>query len=108
MKPPKTLYHGTDYKYIDSINKQGIVKINYDKVYLTDNIETAYEYASKYMYAVICVVDAEQMYNDGITFEEVNNEWLTDKVPSEYMLPILIEEKEDLNIIAQHIKYRSK
>ncbi len=107
MKPPKILYHGTSYKYINSINKQGIVKINYDKVYLTDNIETAYEYANKNMYAVICVVDAEQMYMNGYEFDLINNEWLTEIVPKDYMLPILIEDIEDLNIIKEHVKYKS-
>ena len=112
VKPVQLLYHGTALDYSKLIEQQGLKPVNHDKVYLTADLNVAYEYAKKRtrdlhtnsVQPVICIVDAEQMYKDGYTFtHEVNNaEYTVDYVPSKYLLQVMPESEDDLELLAHY------
>lgn len=110
-KPVQLLYHGTSFKHSASIEEQGLIKINYDKVYLTADLEVAYNYAKRkqvnendYSGIVICIIDAPQMVKDGFTFEHQHThaEWTIDNVPSRYILQVIIESYDELLQLAHY------
>ena len=57
----------------------------------------------------ICLVDSKQMSIDGYSvYHNDQDEWLMiDSIPAQYILPILIETKEDVDIVAKNVQYRS-
>jgi len=85
-KPPQTLYHGTATKFLESIYDKGIVKGQRNHVHLSKDVETATNVGSRHGTPYILEIDAEQMYNDGISFYlSVNGVWLTDFIDSKYI-----------------------
>ena len=112
MIPPKYLYHGTSFDYIDQIEQEGLKPVTYDKVFLTADYFTAYEYA-KYrirtaecnaFLPIICVVDALSMYEDGFVFTEgcSYQEYTITKVPSYYIETFMITNEYDLEALAHY------
>lgn len=84
--PPKFLWHGTGEKYVQSIDKQGLVPKSRLYVHLSKDIETATNVGSRHGKPVIYKVNSGQMQADGYTFYcSVNGVWLTKKVPVKYM-----------------------
>lgn len=102
-KPIQLLYHGTSLESSKLIEEQGLIPKNYDKVYLTADLQVAYNYAKqKSDKTVICIVDAPQMIKDGFTFEHNNTyaEWTTDYVPSNYLVQVLVEDESSLEVVS--------
>lgn len=86
-KPPSTLYHGTIQKFISSIYRDGLSKMNRHHVHLSDNIETAEKVGARRGKPVILVINTEQMYKDEFKFYiSDNGVWLTNRVPPKYIL----------------------
>ncbi|MEM6726514.1 MAG: RNA 2'-phosphotransferase [Bacteroidota bacterium] len=95
LEPPKTLYHGTATRYLDSIYESGLEKRNRQHVHLTADFNTAKQVGkrhspSKGMQAggkvVILIVQSKAMHNAGFKFYQSNNGvWLTDNVPANYL-----------------------
>lgn len=84
--PPDILWHGTGEKYVDSIDKTGLVSKSRLYVHLSPNIETAEKVGRRHGRPVIYEVKAKEMYNDGIIFyKSVNDVWLTKKVETKYL-----------------------
>lgn len=110
MKPFGLLYHGTCYCYSRCIEKNGIRPVNHKQVYLTADLQVAYDYAKQnskengLSFPVICIVDALQMHKDGYTFthETSNAEWTTDYVPSKYVIQIMVESEDELDLVAHY------
>ncbi len=85
LEPP-ILYHGTAEKYVESIDRVGLISRSRLYVHLSGDIETAYKVGSRHGKPVIYTVDAPKMYRDGYKFyRSVNGVWLTDHVPPEYL-----------------------
>ena len=85
-EPPEILYHGTAEKYVESINKSGLVSKHRLYVHLSNNIETATDVGSRHGKPVIYEVASREMYNDGYDFFiSVNGIWLTKEVPIKYL-----------------------
>lgn len=85
VRPPDLLYHGTATKYIDSIEKQGLISKSRLYVHLSDNIATATTVGSRHGKPVVYVVHAKEMSEDGYKFfKSVNGVWLTKEVPIKY------------------------
>lgn len=81
--PPRTLYHGTASRFLDSIRQQGITKRNRQHVHLSADIETAVKVGSRHGKAVVLFIDAAAMAKDGYTFYlSENGVWLCDAVPA--------------------------
>lgn len=114
MKPVQFLFHGTAYDYSELIEQQGIKPINHDQVYLTADLNVAYQYAkskitdphTNSMLTVICVVDALQMYKDGFTFNhDVGTaEYTTAHVPPHYLVQIVVESESELELLAHYVQ----
>ena len=110
VKPVQLLYHGTVYKYSYQIEHEGLRPINHKAVYLTADLNVAYDYAKQasrvndLSFPVICIVDAEQMYKDGYTFtHEVDTaEYTVDYVPAKYLLQVMPESEDELEQLAHY------
>jgi putative RNA 2'-phosphotransferase len=84
--PPTILYHGTVIKFIDSINKNGLIKGDRHHVHLSADIDTAISVGSRRGKAIVLEIDSFMMYNDGFKFYlSDNGVWLTDHVPAIYI-----------------------
>ena len=91
--PTNCLYHGTVQKYISSIYKQGLHKMNRHHVHLSSDNKTAEKVGARRGKPVILIIDAEEMHRDGFEFFlSENGVWLTDHVPSKYILNLLYQE----------------
>lgn len=84
--PPTKLYHGTASRFVDSIEKSGLIKGKRHHVHLTTNIDTARAVGSRYGEPVLVCVDAGAMHDDGFAFfVSDNGVWLTEHVPTKYL-----------------------
>jgi putative RNA 2'-phosphotransferase len=85
--PPKVLYHGTADRFEPFIRGEGIKKMSRHEVHLSADMETAVKVGQRHGKPVVMVVDAAQMHIDGFKFHKsTNGVWLTDTVPSKYIL----------------------
>jgi putative RNA 2'-phosphotransferase len=84
--PPTVLYHGTARHYLQSIEKQGLIKGNRHHVHLSVDTETARKVGMRHGAPVILTVLASQMVADGYVFwVSANGVWLTEQVPPLYL-----------------------
>lgn len=89
-EPPMFLYHGTGEKYVNSIDKQGLIPKTRLYVHLSTDIETAKSVGSRHGKPVVYYVDSRQMFLDNIKFYlSVNGVWLVDKVSTKYLKKII-------------------
>lgn len=85
-EPPKYLYHGTGEKYIDSIDKQGLIPKSRLYVHLSKDIDTAENVGKRHGKEIVYLVHSGKMYDDGYKFYiSTNGVWLTKEVPVEYL-----------------------
>jgi putative RNA 2'-phosphotransferase len=84
--PPEILYHGTAIRFLDNIQKEGIMRRARNYVHLSADEETALEVGSRHGKPIVLNVDTGKMARDGFTFFKTNeNTWLTEKVPKQYV-----------------------
>lgn len=84
--PPKVLYHGTAERFLESIQKKGLLKMSRQYVHLSKDIQTAVKVGQRHGKAVVLNVDAEKMVKDGFCFYlSDNGVWLCEKVPCQYL-----------------------
>lgn len=85
-EPPEYLYHGTGQKYVESIDKAGLIPKSRLYVHLSGDTETAVEVGKRHGRPVVYRIRSSQMQKDGYVFyRSVNGVWLTKKVPVKYM-----------------------
>lgn len=85
-EPPEFLWHGTGEKHVNSIDKQGLLRMKRLHVHLSKDVETAKKvgrrHGKPYLYRVL----SGEMARDGYDFYlSVNGVWLTKKVPVRYL-----------------------
>ncbi|CAA6822787.1 MAG: RNA:NAD 2'-phosphotransferase [uncultured Aureispira sp.] len=86
VEPPEMLYHGTATRFLDSIQKQGLLKGNRHQVHLSKDLNTATAVGRRHGKVVVMKVKALEMYQAGFEFFVSENQvWLTDQVPVEYL-----------------------
>ena len=86
MIPPKILYHGTAEKYVESIDRYGLISKSRLYVHLSETIETATKVGARHGKPVIYTVNTEIMTADGHKFYlSANGVWLTKSVPITYL-----------------------
>lgn len=86
-EPPAMLYHGTAMKFLDIIEKEGIQKMSRLHVHLSETEETAYKVGSRHGKPVILKINSFEMFQKGFLFFcSENGVWLTDNVPTEFIL----------------------
>ena len=85
--PPEILWHGTGEKYVESIDREGLISKSRLYVHLSKDEDTAIKVGSRHGKPVIYNVKAKQMYDDGYKFYlSVNGVWLTKEVPVRYLI----------------------
>lgn len=85
-EPPEYLYHGTVNKFLDSIRKGGLQKMNRQHLHLSRDKETAVKVGSRRGSPVILNISSGKMHRDGFHFYlSDNGVWLTDHVPAKYI-----------------------
>ena len=85
--PPETLYHGTVFRFLDAIREKGLIPMSRQHVHLSKDISTAQNVGSRRGTPIILKVNALEMHQKGYTFYlSENGVWLTDKVPSEFII----------------------
>jgi len=85
--PPEILYHGTNTDKLSSILSDGLRPMQRQYVHLSEEINTAKEVARRRNGDIVIIqVDAAQAHNDGKVFYREGKIWLTDFVPSEYLI----------------------
>ena len=88
-EPPEFLWHGTGEKYMESIDKIGLIPKSRLYVHLSDNIETAQTVGKRHGKLVVYKVNSGQMAKDGYVFYlSVNGVWLTKEVPTKYLIKV--------------------
>ncbi len=84
--PPDVLYHGTAEKFVESIDREGLVRKSRQYVHMSKDIDTAMKVGIRHGKPIIYIIKSGQMHFDGYKFFESNNGvWLTDKVPIKYL-----------------------
>lgn len=84
--PPKTLWHGTGEKYVESIDENGLIPKTRLYVHLSGDYDTAVMVGGRHGKPVVYEVNTEKMRGDGFVFyQSVNDVWLTKRVPPEYL-----------------------
>lgn len=93
LKPPAILYHGTGRKYVESIDRQGLIPKSRLYVHLSSDRETALKVGKRHGSPVVYTIKAEAMFMDGYLFyRSVNGVWLTKTVPVEYLKKVTLIE----------------
>ena len=86
ITPPDILYHGTGLKYVDSIDKIGLIPKSRNYVHLSSNYNTAVNVGKRHGTPVVYEIDTKAMLEDGYSFyRSVNGVWLIDKVDIKYL-----------------------
>lgn len=86
IEPPDTLYHGTPWKSVSIILKEGLSKMKRNYVHLSGNVETANKVGKRRGDATIFEINAKKMYEDGYKiYISENGVYLTNSVPKEYI-----------------------
>lgn len=84
--PPAILYHGTGEKYVDSIQKLGLIPKSRLYVHLSTDIQTAVQVGKRHGKPVVYQIDTQHMVQDGLLFYlSANHVWLTKAVPIQYL-----------------------
>ena len=84
--PPEYLYHGTGQKYVESIEKIGLIPKSRLYVHLSSDMDTAVKVGSRHGKPVVYKVSSGRMQEDGFVFyRSVNSVWLVKEVPAAYL-----------------------
>lgn len=87
VSPPDILYHGTATQNLLSIRKKGLIKGSRQHVHLSKDTETAKKVGTRHGFPAVLQVKAGEMHAAGFTFYcSDNGVWLTDNVPSQYLI----------------------
>ena len=87
VNPPRILYHGTAARFVDSIRKSSLNSGNRRYVHLSQDWQTAIKVGQRHGKPVVLQIDTEAMNrNDLHFFISKNGVWLTQSVPSKFIL----------------------
>ena len=87
VEPPELLFHGTATRFLEAILREGLRRQARQHVHLTRSLQTAVAVGQRYGDPVILRVDARRMAAAGHEFRcSVNEVWLVDTVPAEFIL----------------------
>jgi putative RNA 2'-phosphotransferase len=85
-QPPEILLHGTPTRFVDSIRRDGLKKMDRHHVHLHADEATAVAVGSRRGKPVLLKVRAGEMAGQGHEFMVTPNRvWLTDRVPVEFI-----------------------
>lgn len=85
-EPGAELYHSTAERNVESILRDGLLKMVRHHVHLSADLATAKKVGVRHGKPVVLVVDASKMLSDGhVFFRSANGVWLVDHVPPGYL-----------------------
>ena len=88
--PPAVLWHGTGEKYVESIDRQGLIPNGRLYVHLSSDPETARKVGARHGKPILYRIDTAAMAADGYRFYlSVNKVWLTKEVPVKYLSKVI-------------------
>lgn len=86
VEPPAELWHGTGEKYVESIEKMGLIPKSRLYVHLSKDSDTAINVGRRHGKPVLYTVKTGDMFKDGYKFFlSKNGVWLTKEVPVKYL-----------------------
>ncbi|MCI9163285.1 MAG: RNA 2'-phosphotransferase [Lachnospiraceae bacterium] len=86
LEPLEYLYHGTGQKYVESIERLGLLPKGRLYVHLSGDVDTAIKVGSRHGKPVVYRVSSGRMRRDGhVFYRSVNGVWLVKAVPVEYL-----------------------
>ncbi len=86
VEPPEILYHGTGEKFVESIDRTGLLPKGRLYVHLSADTDTAVQVGKRHGQPVVYRVFGKRMKEDGFVFyRSVNGVWLTKEVPVKYL-----------------------
>ena len=96
VEPPEYLYHGTGWKYVNSIGIFGLLPKSRLYVHLSADVDTAINVGKRHCKEnetpLVYRIKSGLMHREGFTFyKSVNGVWLTEEVPIEYMELVCVE-----------------
>ncbi len=84
--PPAVLFHGTPEGNVESIERDGLSRMDRHHVHLSPDFDTARRVGARRGRPVVFTVDAAGMAAAGhVFFVSANGVWLTDSVPPGYL-----------------------
>lgn len=85
--PPRYLYHGTATRFMNNIEKCGLISNGRLYVHLSDNKDTAVNVGKRHGKPVVLSVNTEEMIREGYKFYiSDNGVYLTKEVPYKYII----------------------
>lgn len=86
VQPPEFLWHGTGEKYVESIEREGLISKSRLYVHLSADKETAINVGKRHGKPVIYRVNSSDMFYQGYAFyRSKNGVWLTKTVPVAFL-----------------------
>ncbi len=85
--PPERLYHGTATRFLGSIRKQGLLKMQRHHVHLSAETKVTLEVGARHGKPVLLTILAGEMHAAGhVFYRSTNGVWLVDHVPPQCLL----------------------
>ncbi len=85
LEPPEYLYHGTAYRFLESIRQQGLLPMSRLYVHLSGDVETARVVGKRHGRPVVLKIHCGDLHRDGFPFyRSQNGVWLAKKVDAKY------------------------
>ena len=84
--PPKLLYHGTAIRFLDSIRKDGLQRMERHDVHLSAETKLTLQVGGRHGKPVLLTIRAGDMHRAGHVFRlSANGVWLVKHVPPEFI-----------------------
>ncbi len=84
--PPDVLWHGTATRFVEGIEREGLLPMSRQYVHLSPDLETARSVGRRHGKLALFEVDAAAMVAEGHKFYlSENGVWLTDAVPPRFL-----------------------
>jgi len=84
--PPELLYHGTATRFLDSIRKDGLHRMERHDVHLSAETKVTLQVGGRHGKAVLLTIRAGEMHRAGHVFcVSANGVWLVKQVPPEFI-----------------------
>ena len=85
--PPALLYHGTATRFLDSIRKQGLLKMQRHHVHLSAETKMTLEVGARHGKPVLLTILAAEMHAAGhVFYRSTNGVWLVGHVPPQFII----------------------
>lgn len=85
-EPPPILYHGTATRFLESIQVQGLLKMQRHHVHLSAETKMTLQVGARHGNPVLLTILSAEMHQAGHTFYlSTNNVWLVEHVPANFI-----------------------